>query len=419
MNIILSLTILSFFFHNIVGYLKFKNLVNPISLFSIIHFLHNWSFSFSRYFSDLLLWNAFPSVSYETIDIILKVNLVGSWTFFLIIVFFAKTQNSSKKYSISNSSALKKIYYFFSTFYVLRVLSTFSLTNYGGDQAITSVEAFNPIQTLIFLRVVAIMLYISLNEVRRKTLFKVIFIELLISIIAFDRKDFIFVIMTIVIKQLQRKFSIKNFGRYFMYSTAIVFMVIFVPQFRVAEGQSTLDSIVLSLIAINDFGREILFYGMNLANSEGVQNWTYQLIESGDLIYLNGKSYFQALVNMFLLRPFQGSIADFQAAYYFKQAAYPDVTSTGFDFSFTAEAILNFGTSFSFISFAILGFIVSYFYSKRLKNDLLFANYNMIWPILLISFRTDSTAMFRVYSYVFLFYLYFKIFKKIKITKNE
>jgi len=419
MNIILSLAILSFFFHNIVGYLKFKNVVNPISLFSIIHFLHNWSFSFSRYFSDLLLWNAFPSVSYETIDIILRVNLVGSWTFFLIIVFFAKTQNSSKKYSISNSSALKKIYYIFSIFYVLRVLSTYSLTNYGADQAINSVEAFNPIQTLIFLRVVSIMLYISLNEVGKKTLFKVILIELFISIFAFDRKDFIFVIMTIVIKQLQTKFSIKNFGRYFVYSTAIVFIAIFVPQFRVAEGQSSLDSIVLSLIAINDFGREIIFYGMNLANSEGVQNWTYQLIQSGDLIYLNGKSYFQALVNMFLLRPFQGSIADFQAAYYFKQAAYPDVTSTGFDFSFTAEAILNFGTSFSFISFAILGFIVSYFYSKRLKNDFLFANYNMIWPILLISFRTDSTAMFRVYSYVFLFYLYFKIFKKIKITKNE
>ena len=28
---------------------------------------------------------------------------------------------------------------------------------------------------------------------------------------------------------------------------------------------------------------QIIFYGLNLANSEGVQNWTYQLIENGEM----------------------------------------------------------------------------------------------------------------------------------------
>ena len=117
---------------------------------------------------------------------------------------------------------------------------------------------------------------------------------------------------------------------------------------------------------------------------------------------------------MFILRPFQGNIADFQAAYYFRNVAYPNMDSMGFDFSFTAEAILNFGINFSFISFAILGLIVAYLYSNRLKSDLIYANSHIIWPLLLISFRTDSTALFRFYSYLILIILYCIVTKKFR-----
>ena len=144
------------------------------------------------------------------------------------------------------------------------------------------------------------------------------------------------------------------------------------------------------------------------------KNWTYQLVERGDLVLLNGKSYFQAIINMFILRPFQGDLANFQAAYYFKNVAYPDVSSTGFDYSFTAEAILNFGTNFAFISFAILGFFVAYTYSNRLKSDIIYSTYHSIWPVIIIGFRMDSTSFFRIYSYAIIIYLYIYSVKKLK-----
>lgn len=416
MNYILSASILSFFLQNYIAFLKFRKILNPIFLFSIIHFFHNWSFSFSKYFSDLLIWNAFPSVSYLTMHELLRANLIGSWAFFLIILFFAKTKKFAFKHSISNTKFLKNIYFIFSFFYLLRTILLFDpSTNYGSNQALISSDAYNPIQTLFFLRVTAIMIYVALNKINKKTLSKILLIELSISLITFDRKDFLFIVGTILLKQINTtNFNISVLRKYFAYLLTLACFVIFIPQFRVARGQSTLENIIITLNNLKDFSEQIFFYGINLANSEGVQNWTYQLIQNGDLTILWGKSYFQAIINMVILRPFQGNIADYQAAYYFKSAAYPDISSTGFDYTFTAEAILNFGINFSFISFAILGLFVAYFYSNRFKSDLIYANYHIMWPLLLISFRTDSTALFRFYSYIILIILYCIITKKFK-----
>ena len=69
-----------------------------------------------------------------------------------------------------------------------------------------------------------------------------------------------------------------------------------------------------TLVVITDYGSYILFYILNLANSEGVQNWTYQLVENGEMSLLYGKSYLQAFINMFVLRVFQGeTISSWQA----------------------------------------------------------------------------------------------------------
>ena len=165
---------------------------------------------------------------------------------------------------------------------------------------------------------------------------------------------------------------------------------------------------------------QIVFYGLNLANSEGVQNWTYQLIENGEMKLLYGKSYLQALINTVLLRPFQGeTIANWQGSYHFKNIAYPDVTNQGWDFTFTAEAIQNFGSNFYFISFVLLGFLISFFYQNRHYSDLYKILYYFSWPILAISFRTDSTSMFRIFSYVIFLYIFLYYSNRIQLIKDR
>ena len=79
-----------------------------------------------------------------------------------------------------------------------------------------------------------------------------------------------------------------------------------------------------------------------MANSEGVQNWTYQLIEDEEIDLLYGKSYAQAVINVAVLGPFQGDIADWQAAYVFKQtpSTYPEQNNHGYDFSLLLSQFL-------------------------------------------------------------------------------
>ena len=110
--------------------------------------------------------------------------------------------------------------------------------------------------------------------------------------------------------------------------------------------------------------------------------------------------HLQGFINIILLRPFQpGRLVNSQAAYYFKNIAYPYVTNHGYDFSFTAEAILNFGIFGGFIPYIILCIYIITLYKK--KSQTWVFQRILIWPILLISFRTDSTSMFRLLSYVY------------------
>ena len=108
-------------------------------------------------------------------------------------------------------------------------------------------------------------------------------------------------------------------------------------------------------------------------------------------------TYLQGIVNMFVLRPFQPLwLQEYQAAYYFKAVAYPTVTNHGYDFTFTAEAILNWGLNYSWISYALLALIVLRIYNAK---DMYVWKIT-IWPIVLIGMRTDSTTMFRLVSYL-------------------
>ena len=153
---------------------------------------------------------------------------------------------------------------------------------------------------------------------------------------------------------------------------------------------------------------------------QGVQNWTYQLVENGEMSLLYGKSYLQAFINMFVLRVFQGeTISSWQAAYHFKNVAYPNVDNQGWDFTFTAEAIQNFGFTYSFISFLFLGLFISYLYSNRNRSDFIQSLCIFSWPVLIVAFRMDSTSMFRLYSYVFLTFLIFYLTNNTQKIEKE
>ena len=95
------------------------------------------------------------------------------------------------------------------------------------------------------------------------------------------------------------------------------------------------------------------------------------------------------------------------------------LSNQGWDFTFTAEAIQNFGFTYSFISFLFLGLFISYLYSNRNRSDFIQSLYIFSWPVLIVAFRMDSTSMFRLYSYVFLTFLIFYLTNNTQKIEKE
>lgn len=424
MNLILTLSIISFFLQNLIGYLKFKKIINPIFLFNIIHFFHNWSFSFSKYFNEMQIWNAPLNLSFWSMYEVLHVNLVGSWMFFFMIILFSKTRQYKQYMKYSNSEKLLTGYYFLSAvFFISFIINYDPNLAYGANQDKDAMSAFNPISQIIFFRVIMCIQYVFSNNVTKKTILKIILIELFFSAISFKRKDLILIVSSYLLKSVvNSKIEIFPALRYLLtYSMGLIFLML-IPIYRSVNNYVDGFSNVINevIIVVGEYGSQISFYLMNLTNSEGIQNWTYQLVYIGEMPLQYGKSYLQAIINMFILRPFQGAdIASWQGAYYFKKIAYPDTTNNAWDYSFSAEAIQNFGSNFAFISFAILGLIISLLYSLRNKGDFNKLLYYCTWPILIIGFRGDSTALLRMYSYVIIIFIYFYLSKKIEKLSTQ
>ncbi len=409
---------------NFIGYLKFRKLINPIFLFSIIHFFHNWSFSFSRHFNDMIFWRADPTaVSYATMHDVLYINLLGSWAFFMAVIVFAKTKESKEYYKIINTNKLLYGYYFLSLIFTLRFVASLGAgLVYGENQALDSVSSFDPISRILFLRVILCVIYMLTTSLSKAQFLKILTIEIFLSIIMGERKDFVLIFLSYLIPAIiNLNINMITFLRYSLSSIVAFSFLLFIPIYRSVDYFGGFyNQLKEAFFLINEYGAQIIFYILNLANSEGVQNWTYQLIESGEMSLLYGKSYLQAIINMIILRPFQGdSIASWQGAYHFKDIAYPEVTNQGWDFTFTAEAIQNFGPNFAFLSFILLGILVSYFYRNRNLSDYYSILYYLTWPILVISLRTDSTAMLRIFSYIIFSYIILYYTGNIKLMRKE
>lgn len=384
----------------------YKTYFNPVLYFNVLFFLHNWSFSFGvfLYPESFFTWRADPSVSYETQANVLLINLVSLWALFISFIVFSRI----KKKSRSVYSWFRHLWVFPFLYFTLTALLLWKLYAngdlsgvYGLNQASTSSEAFSPIMQLLGLRVIFASTYLILGKNQNRGLVWLIFlVEIVFSLVEGGRKVIMILVFSLLIPALEK--NRLNAGKVVQLLFAAIFIIYILLLVVAYRGTDREDSSISRLSNANETiidGSEILvFTVMNIANSEGVQNWTYQLIENKEMDLSHGKSYFQALINTAVLRPFQGPISDWQAAYVFKYAAYRNQNNHGWDFSFTAESILNWGARFSFLSYIALGFIAGRLFSKRFSNQFYCLMYYSLWPILFLGFRTDSTAILRTVS---------------------
>ena len=405
----------------------YKSIFNPIFYFNVLFFLHNWSYSFGTFiYPDTILpWRAYPTVSYETQPNVLLINLISLWTLFL--TFTALTIRgrvfNKKNYGYFKSlSSFPLLYFMFTLILVIKLYLGGAFSGgfvYGQGQALTSKEAFSPIEQILGLRVIFASAYLIIQKNKKKSTTRLIFlVEIIFTFLEGGRKVLVMLLLSALIPYLEAsKVNLIRFFRITFVSFIMIYVLIAITFFRGLDRDiSFTDRISQTNIRLAQTGELVTFLIINAANSEGVQNWTYQLIENEELDYSYGKSYFQAFVNIFLLRPFQGDIADMQAAYVFKYVAYPETDNHGYDYSFTAESILNWGPRFSFISYFFLGLIASFIYNRRFKNDLYRLLYYALWPTLYIYFRTDSTALLRTISfYLFIGFLTIFDIRRLKL----
>jgi hypothetical protein len=385
----------------------YRTCFNPVLYFNVLFFLHNWSYSFGvfLYPESYISWRADPSVSYETQVIVLWTNLASLWALFVSFIVFSRVKVKSRRrvyYWFRNLSILPVLYFIFTAILFWKSYNSGELfTVYGLNQASTASEAFSPILQLMGLRVVFGSTYLILGKNKNRGVVGLIFlVEIIFSLFEGGRKVLMILVFSLLIPVIENnRFTVVKAMRFSLASVFILYVLLLVASYRGTDrGASPISRVSAANATIVEGSHIIVFTVVNLANSEGVQNWTYQLIENKQMDLSLGKSYFQAAINTVLLRPFQGPIVDWQAAYVFKYAAYPNQHNQGWDFSFTAESMLNWGVRFSFLSYIVLGCIIAWLYRKKHTSQFYCLLYYAIWPILFIGFRTDSTAIFRTVS---------------------
>ncbi len=413
--------IISYIIFNVIAFRRFRDFINPISLFSFIHFFHNCSFSIMIENGFPVYWIAPVSLSNETLSSVFDINTLGYFFFCSTFLLLSRKKNIKSKlinFSDKRLIKLRKIYKVFLVSSIIYYLLN-SSDVYGADQSLTSAGAFNPIKRLLDLRYYIVILITIFSN--KKSDYKYIIFELFLSIIGGGRKALVIVAISYFLNNfLKNHYNKRLFVK--LFSIPIIISVSLYTLVFINITRSLNQSIIEKIRFTNDFFAEntylILSQFFIFTNSEGVQNWTYQLINDGSLKLSFGLTYIQAILNTVILRPFQGEIANWQAAYVFKSVAYPETQTQGWDYSFTAEAMLNWGNH-AYISFILLAMLLALFYNLRFKNNYFYILYYSSFPLLIILFRSDSTSLFRAYSLVVFAYLITSInFRKINENFN-
>lgn len=396
---------------------KFGYFLNPITLFVFIFFLHNWSLSLSKIFFDNLTWYTPNHNPEEYQSTVLAINLSCLWCFYIGCNAVVKVGNNFTS-KIYNLNVYKYLYYILTIITVAQNFRGFGAI-YGEGQASNAIDAFNPIAIFLLSRVVWGAIY-AMNSTKRDFLI-IICLELIVAIVTGGRKSIIIILFSGILSHYEffklKINPIKLVG-YFFVGLLIVYFVIFIAAYREASSvanESFINKSSFVFEKINDSFIDNIIGGINIANSEAVQIWVYQLIDYGELKMTFGLTYVQGILNTVVLRPFQGDLINYQAAYYFKNVAYPTLNSQGYDFTFTAEGILNWGW-FAGISYLILGLVVGKIYTRRSKSNFYTILYILIMSLSYVCFRTDSTTFFRYISFFLLSFPVFKILGLIRLT---
>ena len=131
------------------------------------------------------------NVTYDTINEVLFINLIGSWAFFTAILLFAKSADYKVYTKLNNLSYLLNGYYALSAISLYRIFINYSSSlPYGADQALDSISAFDPISRLIFFRVIFNSIYLICSKVSIKTFLKILFIEIFSRLLLLIEKKY-------------------------------------------------------------------------------------------------------------------------------------------------------------------------------------------------------------------------------------
>lgn len=405
-----------------VARLKYRSFFNPISIVITLFVLHNGlrCFFYALGRRDLFL-EALPNYFYmfneADLIVVTYINIIG-----LLCLCFPLIVKSNKMITnweacfskVGNIFYAVKIEKFcvvlYLTFTVLYCLRNFELLFvdgfiYGENQSLTAQEAFGPIGVFLSLRTYFLMLLIFLNRRgTRKSLLKYILLELTLQFLTGGRKSIVLCLGAYTIFSIKDHFKVLRLSKCLRLSA-----IIFISFYSLTLITSTRGRIEL-LSEPDIYIKNLEEFQDKMATAADVSHlpcWVLDCVKERDLSKLYGKSYVQAAVNIFIPRPYQGELINSQAAFYFKQYAYPELRNHGYDFSFTAEAILNFGVLYSFIPFLFLGFMYRLILNRTNKN--LFFQFLFLFLLIspIIYFRTDSTSFIRsislfVFSYCFI-----------------
>lgn len=379
-----------------IGLKKFGQRLNIMTIFLVIFYLSNHAFYVIYKLGGLVVWRADPSVGYYTIDTISAINNINLLTFGVLILSLGKRKSIQIPEVFLPNRGFFYLYFLFTALllYVNRELLQ-GLVEYGADQSKGVQGTFNPLNRVITFRIFFAIYYLLYSK-NKKGRNLIIFTELLISLILFERKEFALVFGSYLLHGMFNKKSKYKLTRY-LALTPVLTVMFMLPIYRSFVGDDIRTKVIKTIAFLGDNIDQLSYLVTGLVDSEGVQNWTYQLIEQGRLELTYGMTYIQGIINMFILRPLQPLwLQQYQAAYYFKDVAYPTVTNHGYDYTFSAEALLNWGPNYAWISYVILAFIVLFIYNRKG----MYAWKITIWPIILIGMRTDSTTVLRLISYL-------------------
>jgi hypothetical protein len=380
--------------------------INPVSAFCVLSFFHNWIGSLLNVFVEIE-WGVNSPESARTA--VLFVNAVGLWCFalgaWLVRNSGVRHQSSAVRTRIPLVRVFEWGYCAIAGFMLIMpfIMAGGFARAYGEGQAAHAPTSTNFAQLLNMRQALLIAGYTtSTLQGRKRALFYIgaFCFEILIALLSGGRKALMITAAGLLIVYV----STHRVRLATTLRTAFVLLVVgylsvavnvwragFKLPFRERFSRFTHG------MASKEF-EEHLIKGLMSADSEGVQSWVYRLwFQRGHQPLLYGRSYVQAAVNMVVPREFQGSLVDYQAAYFFKDRAYRGATKTGYDFTFTAEALLNFGPWLAGLSFLMLGMGVGTLYARwrHTASITLAMLYFYTFAVLTVTLRADSTGCFR------------------------